>query len=223
MRWVFSFGVSLAAGLAALGCGSDLGPRLEDPSPIPGMKTRYIVAGVVERGDYLDAVLVREDRPRRFFFPASETCRAVVRLEAPVDYESVSVPGTVESPAGVCDAVGIGSLAEWRDRLPRRSMRPVPTGNAVYRSVYQDADLTLVRGRFPYASQIGWVGGWDTLAALPRGEACDALAARGNSTIEFRVAGPQPYRLSSGPEPCPIDAFVKPLGGAAAAPEEGEP
>lgn len=211
---------ALALALAlAFGCGSDLGPRFEEPSRLPGVETEYRVSAVVERGPYLDALLARPGSdPLRFFFPADDGCRAVVRVESHVAYSAETIPGIVRNANGECGSVGLGSLRVWRDRRGRQSRRVLPTGNASYRVVYQDHDLTLVRGRFPYANQIGWAGGWDTLASLPRGAACDALAVRGNATIEFRVAGPEPYRLISGPEPCPIDAFLKPLPGVAAGP-----
>lgn len=211
-----SFAGGIALGLA-LGCGGPAGPRAELPARLPGSSTSYRVEASVERGDYLDVLLARPGQTLRFFFPADAACRAVLRPEAEVAYRSVSLLGRVSSADGECDSVGIGSLRVWRDRRPRQSRDVLPSGNAVYRRVYRDADLTLVRGRFPTANQIGWAGGWDSLAALPRSPACDALADRGNASVEFRVAGPEPYRLTSGGEPCPIDAFLKPLAEASGA------
>jgi hypothetical protein len=195
-----------------LGCGGQ-GPSLEQPSRFPGASTAYQVTFVVARGSYLDAVIERQGSSLRLFFAANDACRRVVRVEAVVEYKATSVPGKVKNAQEECDAVGIGSLRFWRDRRPRQSKRVIPRGNAEFRSVYQDSDLTLVRGRFPYANQIGWAGGWDTLAALPRNAACDALVARGSASIEFRVAGPEPYRLVTGEGRCTIEAFLRPLPG----------
>lgn len=193
-----------------LGC-SGQGPRLEQPSGLPGVSTTYQVVNVVARGPYLDAVLEREGSSLRLFFPASDACRRVVRVEAVVEYTATSVPGTVRNAQEECEGVGIGSLQFWRDRRPRQSKQVLPRGNAEFHSVYQDSELTLVRGRFPYANQVGWAGGWDTLAALPRNAACDALVARGRASLEFRVAGPEPYRLVTGEGSCPIEGFLRPL------------
>ena len=196
-----------------LGCGGQ-GPRLEEPSGLPGVSTAYQVTLVVPRGPYLDAVLERESSHLRLFFPADDVCRRVVRVEAMLEYTATSVPGTVKNAQEDCDAVGIGSLRFWRDRRPRQSRQVIPRGNAEFRKVYQDSELTFVRGRFPYANQVGWAGGWDTLAALPRNAACDGLVARGSASIEFRHAGPEAFRLVTGQGRCTIEGFLRPLPGS---------
>ena len=206
--------IGLAVALM-LGCGGQ-GPRLEQPSTFPGSSTAYQVTFVVPRGPYLDAVLEREGSSLRLFFPASDACRRVVRVEAVVEYVATSVPGTVKNTQEECEGVGIGSLQFWRDRRPRQSREVIPRGRAEFRRVYQDSELTLVRGRFPYANQVGWAGGWDTLAALPRNAACDALVSRGSASLEFRHAGPEAFRLVTGEGRCTIEGFLRPLPGDAA-------
>ena len=54
------------------------------------------------------------------------------------------------------------------------------------------------------------MGGFDTVAVIPRTPACQPLLAKGRASIEFRVAGPEPYRLVSGEGFCPIDGFIRP-------------
>jgi len=206
--------IGLAVALV-LGCGGQ-GPRMEEPSGLPGVSTAYQVTLVAPRGSYLDAMLERESSSLRLFFPASDVCRRVIRIEALVEYRATSVPGTVRNTQEECEAVGIGSLRFWRDRRPRQSRQVIPRGNAEFRRVYQDSELTLVRGRFPYANQVGWAGGWDTIAALPRNAACDALVARGSASIEFRHAGPEAFRLVTGEGRCTIEGFLRPLPGDAA-------
>jgi hypothetical protein len=214
--------IGLAVALM-LGCGGK-GPALEQPSRFPGASTTYQVTSVFARGPYLDAVIEREGSNLRLFFPASDACRRVVRVEAVVEYKATSVPGKVKNAQEECDSVGIGSLRFWRDRRPRQSKQVIPRGRAEFRRVYQDSELTLVRGRFPYANQVGWAGGWDTLAALPRNAACDALVARGSASLEFRHAGPEPYRLVTGEGRCTIEAFLRPLpGDTAGTDSESEP
>jgi hypothetical protein len=206
---------ALAIGLAfsmLLGCGNQ-GPRLREPSGIPGTSTEFQVTFVAPRGPYLDAVLERERTSLRLFFPADDVCRRVVRVEAVLDYVATSVPGTVKTAQEECEAVGIGDLRFWRDRRPRQSREVIPRGRAEFTEFYRDSELTLVRGRFPYANQVGWAGGWDTLAALPRNEACDALVARGTASLEFRHAGPDPFRLVTSQGRCTIEGFLRPLPG----------
>ena len=205
--------IGLAVALV-LGCGGQ-GPRMEEPSGLPGVSTAYQVTLVVPRGPYLDAMLERESSSLRLFFAASDVCRRVVQVEAVVEYRATSVPGTVRNVQEECEAVGIGSLRFWRDRRPRQSRQVIPRGNAEFNFFYQDSELTLVRGRFPYANQVGWAGGWDTIAALPRNAACDGLVARGSASIEFRHAGPEAFRLVTGEGRCTIEAFLRPLPGDA--------
>jgi hypothetical protein len=209
MTHVLRIGLAVAL---VLGCGGQ-GPRLDEPSGFPGVSTAYQVTLVVPRGPYLDAMLERERSSLRLFFPADDACRRVVRIEAMLEYRATSVPGTVSNAQEECEAIGIGSLRFWRDRRPRQSRQVIPRGNAEFRLVYQDSELSLVRGRFPYANQVGWAGGWDTLAALPRNAACDALVARGSASIEFRHAGPEAFRLVTGEGRCTIEGFLRPVPG----------
>ena len=139
-------------------------------------------------------------------------CRNLLRVEAVVDYVSLGPLGQFQSGGVACDPTGIGSLAAWRDQRPRPEVGPLPARQANYRLEYQDKDLAMLRGRFPLLGLIGWPGMGDTLVLLPQTQPCQALIQRSVATIEYRVAGPDPYVLLDDDERCPILGLLQPIG-----------
>ena len=97
---------------------------------IPGSAREHQVIFAVERGAYLDAVLERPDSTLRFFFPADETCREVLRKEAWVEYVNLGALGEVRRADLTCTPVGIASLGAWRARRGRRLEGPLPRSTA---------------------------------------------------------------------------------------------
>jgi hypothetical protein len=180
---------------------------------------------VIERGDYLDATLVgaggaeyaggRVVRPGpalRFFFPREPICRGVLVPETDVEYLEGGQLGRVRSANGACDPVGIASLRAWRDRRPRprQDRLRIPRSQAVFKPIYRDEQLVLVRGRFPLANRIGWVGGDETIAAIPRRPECANVLERGVASMEYRVVGEDPLRLIEDKGYCPIIGLIYP-------------
>jgi hypothetical protein len=181
-------------------------------STIPGMPTASIVKSVVERGPYLDVEISQKGAPRRYFVPAQDPCRSLLRPEAPIEYVSLGPLGQFQSGQVTCDPIGIGSLAAWRDQRPRPMVGPLPARQADYRVEYQDQDVAMLRGRFPLLGLIAWPGLGDTIVVLPRTPPCQELTQRGTATIEYRVAGPDPYVLLEGDQRCPIQGLIQPIG-----------
>jgi hypothetical protein len=177
---------------------------------LPGAATPVRVTTVVERGLYLDATLLGENLDLQFFFPTTPTCRRVLFPGADVEYTKGAVLGHVRSADGTCEPVGIASLRAWRDRRPRARVRGVPRSQAVFKLVYRDEDVALVRGRFPLTGHIGWSGGSDTIAVIPIQPACSKILERGLGSMEFRSKGREPYVLIGPEEDCPILGFVRP-------------
>jgi hypothetical protein len=183
------------------------------------------VTDVVARGDYLDAKLmgagvdhlggrlVRPGMALRFFFPREPTCQAVLLPGAEEEYVKAGKLGRVRSESGVCDPVGVASLRAWRDRRPRgrQDRIRVPRSQAVFKPIYRDEEIVLVRGRFPLASRIGWVGEHDTIAAIPRRPECEKVLERGAASLEYRVAGQDPFRLIEDKGYCPVVGFIQPV------------
>jgi hypothetical protein len=191
--------VLVSCGIAIAGC-----------STLPGMSSAWIVQSTAARGPYLDTTLSNGSSTLRFFTPASETCRSLLPAEASVEYVNLGPLGQFQQGDAICVPVGIVSLREWRDRQPRPYAPPLPTGQAAYRLAYQDADVALLRGRFPLLALIGWPGMDDTLVVVPQSEACKALIPKGVATIEYRVAGPQPYVLLDDRRNCEVLGLVQP-------------
>jgi hypothetical protein len=195
--------IGLLLVLAGAGCNT-----------IPGMSTTWVVNSVVERGPYLDVTLSNGGDTMRYFTPASETCRNLLRVEQPVGYVSLGQMGQFQTGEVVCVPVGILSLREWRDQRPRPGVPPLPTGQANYRLDYEDKDVAMLRGRFPLVGLIGFVGLGDTIVVLPKTPACTPLLSQSVATIEYRDAGPDPYVLFVGDRRCPVLGLVQPPEGS---------
>ncbi len=184
----------------------------EAAAQLPGMTRTYQVEHVVRRGPYLDAMLVGAKPELRFFFPADETCTALVRAEASVEYVSEGPFGKLRGGEAVCEPVGIGSLRTWRDRGPRGQRgEMIPRSRATFSVVYEDEQVAFARGRFLLASRVGWTSGADTLAVIPVTAVCSPILKRGQASVEFRPAGPRPFSLVTREGHCPIEGFIRPI------------
>ena len=179
---------------------------------IPGMATSSTVQSVVERGPYLDVEISQRGSTWRYFAPAKEPCLGLLKAEAAIEYVSLGPLGQFQSGQVVCDPVGIGSLAKWRDQRPRPQVGPLPARQADYKIEYEDKDVAMLRGRFPLLGLIAWPGMGDTLVVLPQTPPCQPLMKQGSATIEYRVAGPDPYVLLDGDKRCPIQGLIQPIG-----------
>jgi hypothetical protein len=200
-------GLALLAALLG-GCTKD---QLVVDSGLPLGSASTRISLVAERGDYLDVEVSTAGKQYRFFLPDEESCRMLFKSEAAVRYGNAGNFGRLETAETSCDPVGILSLAAWRDRGPRNPYADViPRSRSELREVvYRDDDLTLVRGRYLLAREIGFVGGADSIVVLPAVPACAGLPEAGEASMEYRVAGKQPYVLINGRERCPVLGFVK--------------
>lgn len=208
-----SAGLSLRRlGLAALLAGWTVGCE-----SVPGTTTAYQVQETVEIGPLLASQIERErssalgNAPSlHLIFPANEVCRALLRVEAAVEYAPSGLMGSVTRGDASCEAIGIASPEKWRDRRPRPQL---PIGGdraqASFRAIRDTPNFALVRGRFPLASLVGWVGGSDTVALLPKTDACAGVIDAGVATIVYKAAGKYALTLD-GSGPCPIRGFVQP-------------
>jgi hypothetical protein len=176
------------------------------------MPTSSTVQTVVERGPLLDVQISQGGKSRRYFARKTEPCLGVLKPESPIEYVALGPLGQLQSGEVVCVPVGIGSLAAWRDNKPRPMVGPLPARQADYRLEYQDQDLAILRGRFPLLGLIAWPGLGDTLVVIPQTPACKPLMQDDAATIEYRVAGPDPYVLYSGDQRCPIQGLIQPEG-----------
>lgn len=192
----------------ATGCSKD---RMVVDSGLPLGSAATRLSLNAERGDWLDVNVRTGGREYRFFLPDDEACRLLFKSEAEVRYENAGSFGRLATSETSCEPSGILSLAAWRDRGPRNPRADmIPRSRSELRElVYDDADMSLVRGRFLLAREIGFVGGADSIVVIPKLPACAGLAEQREASMEFRVAGKTPYVLINGSERCPVLGFVK--------------
>lgn len=207
-------GCAVALVLAG-GCTGPAAPdeaSADGPSPPPRHLVRVERVGAV--GPYLDATLAGERFTRRFFFPRSADCEALLVEGREALYRQQGPFGVVADQAGArCEPVGVGSLPEWRDAMPRRrSQYLIPRVQAAYRPLLEGEDLLLVRGRFPLALELRWPEPMDSVAMLPASPPCRVVYGAETATLEFHAAGSEVFWLEVGTARCPIVGLAVPLG-----------
>jgi len=204
----FAVGIALAA-FASVGCSTD---QIVMQTGLPGARAGASLELISERGDYLDVMMASGGFRYRFFLPGDDACRSLFAGGQALTYANVGPLGRLQAGETACDPIGILSLREWRNRRPRRRTPSViPRSPAELREwVYVDEDLSLIRGRFLLASEIGFAGGGDSIAVIPNITECRSLAVPGTVSMEFRQAGKQAYTLINGRQLCPVLGFVKP-------------
>jgi hypothetical protein len=177
---------------------------------VPGASFDAKVSNLKERGSYLDAFVETSTFSYRLFFPADDTCRALLSRSEGLRFTWLALMGRVTDGETRCDAVGVLSLVAWRDRQPRRSREPLPRAPARYHEVYRDPDLVLLYGRFPLASQLGFQGTGQLIAVIPNEEPCTGLVAQGTASMEYRVNGDRPLTLIDGDRLCTLLGLAQP-------------
>jgi hypothetical protein len=184
---------------------------------IRGMSTEFTVERVVARAGYLDVAL-QGDSPLRTFLPDSSECRRVAKAGARVRYVWDGAMGSLAQLGGAatCQAVGIGSLPEWRQTRAEDTGLPqgagLPREVARYRVVFRDSDVILARGHFPLTRHLGWVGAADAIAVMRNTPACQrGPAAAGSASLEYFPAGERVLGLVAKDRWCDVEALLLPL------------
>ena len=187
---------------------------------IRGMSTEFTVESVAARGGYLDERL-QGDSPLRSFVPDEAACRQITKVGARVRYVWDGAMGSLSEPAGrrSCQAVGIGSLGEWRQTRPDDTGLPqgrgLPREVARYRVVFRDKDVILARGHFPLTRHLGWVGAADAIAVIRNTPACQrGPAATGSASLEYFPAGERVLGLVVKDRWCDVEGLLLPLAQA---------
>ena len=187
---------------------------------IRGASTEFTVAGVVPRGGYLDVSLTGQS-PLRTFIPDTVECRRIVKSGARVRYVWDGALGNLSEPVGSrsCQAVGIGSLGEWRLTRPEDTGLPqgqlLPREVARYRVVFRDKDVILARGFFPLTRHVGWVGPAEAIVVMSNTPGCTrGPAALGTASLEYFPAGERVLGLVAKDRWCDVEALLLPLAAA---------
>lgn len=177
---------------------------------VPGTSHPAQVSDLAERGSYLDAFVRAGGFHYRLFFPADDGCRELLARSQGLEFTWLGPMGRVTDGESRCDAVGVLSLEAWRDRQPRRSREPLPRAPARYHVIYRDADLVQLYGRFPLASQLGFLGTGQLVVVIPNDASCAGFADRGTASMEYRASGPDPLTLIDGSSLCRVLGLVQP-------------
>ena len=175
--------------------------------PGPGVGMRVVDAS--HRWAFLDVTLESEGFSLRTFLPASELCRRVAEPGAEVQFRSTGGYGSVVRGEEACDAVGIGSLAEWRDKRPA-SGPLVPSAHASYTTVWSDDKVVFLRGDFPLGPYVGFAAMGDSIAVVPTEPVCERAIQTGEATMEFFHGGRNVMTLSGREGRCPIVGLIQP-------------
>lgn len=214
MRQVLALLVLAAFGLACAHSSTVWRMRIR------GASTEFTVERVAPRGGYLD-VSLQGDSPLRTFIPDDASCRQLTKVGARVRYVWDGAMGSLAEPAGrrSCQAVGIGSLSEWRQTRPEDTGLPqgrgLPREVARYRVVFRDADVILARGHFPLTRHLGWVGAADAIAVMRNTPACQrGPAAVATASLEYFPAGDRVLGLVVKDRWCDVDGLLLPLAQA---------
>ncbi|MEN8158607.1 MAG: hypothetical protein ABFS41_00900 [Myxococcota bacterium] len=187
---------------------------------IRGMSTEFTVEQVSARAGYLDVQLSGK-APLRTFIPDDGSCRAIVKPGARVRYVWDGAMGSVAELVGSrsCQAVGVGSLPEWRQLRPQDVDAPenakLPREIARYRVVFRDRDVILARGYFPLSRHLGWVGRADAIAVMRNTPSCQRGPAAANAaSLEYFPAGDRVLGLVLKNRWCDVEALLLPLAQA---------
>lgn len=184
-------------------------------SGLPGLSTDLVVSEVQPVAGYLEVQLAGDGWKLDTFTPADEICLAMLKPGADVAYVANGPYGTLRSGDDVCQAIGLGSLREWRDRRPNQTtVVMIPRAQADYAVVFSDEKQVFLRGRFPLGSLLGFTGLDDAIAVVPNVAVCQRPIQEGVASLQYYQTGPHPLVLLSGDGQCPILALVQPLPGS---------
>jgi len=195
--------------ISPAGCTTD---EIVMQTRLPGARAAANLSLEAERGEYLDVTMESGGTRYRFFLPDNAACRSLFAGARAVTYANTGIFGHLQADADACDPIGILSLREWRNRRPHRgSAAVIPRDQAqLRRRIYVDDEVTLIRGRFRLAVQLGLMGGEDIIAVLPNAAECEGLTVPGTASMEFRPAGAKAFSLVNAKQLCPVIGFVLP-------------
>ncbi len=210
--------LAFAAAVSVLGCShapqfsaTSLRPTgLVDLNPFSMHPVLRVNSSV--HGPYRLARLQGTDLDLQMLFPLTKSCDLLTSNQGSVSYVREGVFGALRNDSGDdCRAVGVASLAVWRDRVARRQVgESFPRDTARFRVLHQDARWTLLRGRFRLAGLTNIPGGQDLVAVVPARASCEHPVRQGEASLEFSDTRDVAYRLLSPSGECPVLGFALP-------------
>jgi hypothetical protein len=204
--------VALAIVMAVTGCIN--WRKMAWELGLGGFGMELLVARLDERGPYLDVGLEGHGLELRIFAPASDVCRAALLPQAAVKYVERGVGGRFERESHSCDAVGYGDPLIRGARQPRAGdlqSSPVPRAQATFSTIYEDADVVLLRGRFPLAYKVSWPDGEDSVVVVDNVAECRPPIDKNLASMEYRPSGRNTLALVTDEGFCRIEGLILPL------------
>ena len=173
------------------------------------------VVRAVPRHDLIEATVAGHGLSLTAYAPASDACAYVFEPDAGavVQYVERGVAGRYEREDAVCDAVGIGDPQMRGARKPRADqsrVTPIPRSQATFQELYRDEEVILLRGRFPEAVRVGWLGWADTIAVVPTEPRCEQAIQGGVASMEYRPSRRKRLTLVAPDGLCQIVGLVMP-------------
>lgn len=222
--WFAALCVLALAGFGPLGCAERLQPKEKSKfnSGLPGIRTQMQVDALVERGPYLEAALSFESSAMWAYAAPSEGCRAVFEPGGSVEYVDNGPLGEFRRDELDCQILGVGNLELWRDRNRRATPAGIPRAQANFELLHADEELTLLRGRFPLATAVGFSGGMDLVAVVENTKNCEGPVAKGTASMEYRGKGKLALTLVGKSGLCRIRGLIQPLPSAQPRVKKGE-
>jgi hypothetical protein len=183
---------------------------------LPGWKTQLKVLETSQRDRYLETHFRgTDDIELQRFFPANDTCRALLAPGSLLEYALAGSYGEFSRGDLQCNATGVADLEKWRRRFGKNSgltsSSPIPRAQANYQLVAKDEDSILLRGSFPLAGKVRASGSQDLVLILPRSPECEEVADRNTASMEYRPSGNPALALLASKGRCVVRGFVSPL------------
>jgi hypothetical protein len=182
---------------------------------LPGWKTQLEVVQTTQRDRYLETRFNGDGIELQRFFPANDTCRALLTPGSQLEFATAASYGEFTRDDLHCSATGVSDLEKWRRRFGKNSgltdSAPIPRAQANYQLVTKDEDSILLRGSFPLASKLRASGNQDLVLVLPRSPECEEVANRNTASMEYRPSGNPALALIASEGRCAVRGFVSPL------------
>lgn len=193
---------------ALLACQSS--PNYPLAPGLSGMRTAMTVEDTNRLGPYLDATLDMSGTMIHAYVLPGVACDDVFTKGETVQYVDNGPQGVYTRGDARCQSYGVGNLIVWRNRSQNASGAPQPTSQAAFRTIHRGPDYALLRGQFPGARRIGFLGDNDLVAVIPVTGECSKIPDQRAATMQYQDKGSPAFALMGPSGLCVIEGFAMP-------------
>jgi hypothetical protein len=179
-------------------------------SGAPAVTSKMKVSSLRTRGPYLEAQLSLEGTNLQAYTLPGGDCEQVLQPDTEIEYLDSGPMGVYKKGDLRCQQMGVGNLILWRDRNRRAASAPVLRQQANFKTLYTDDEITMLRGRFPLASAVGFTGALDIVVVVGDSKECEGPIESGVASMEYRGKGKRPLTLVGKSGLCLIQALIQP-------------